>query len=89
MSKNSRQKTERRHKREVKQKRRDQQQQHTMRVRQARTMSIPPITATFDKSAWLALRPDTNTVSAVKPKPVLTQNQGFDLQKWKPDEKDS
>jgi len=43
----------------------------------------------FDKSAWSTLQPPTNTVLPVKPKPVLDPSQGFNPQKWKPDEENS
>jgi hypothetical protein len=83
MSKSSRQKTERRHKREQKQKRRDVQQWHKRVLRARQSEDAPPVTSTFDKTALL---PPTNTVLSVEPKPVLTPDQGFDPNKWKPDE---
>jgi hypothetical protein len=88
VSKKSRQKTERRHKREQKQKRHDQQRQRTRLEKQTQLTLAQPSSTSFNKSAWSTLQPPTNTVSTDKPTPVLAPSQGFDLQKWKPNDKD-
>ena len=92
VSKNSRQKTERRHKREQKreqkQKRRNQKQYADRQARIADQITNQPPQISFDKSAWSTLQPPINTVLDTKPKPVLTPNQGFDIHKWKPNEVD-
>jgi hypothetical protein len=83
MSKNSRQKTERRHKREQKQKRRDAQQWQKRMLRARQSEEAPQEISTFNKAA---LFPPINTMLPVEPAPVLTPDQGFDPNKWKPDE---
>lgn len=84
MSKNSPKKTERRHKRELKQKRRSKLQQQKNTVFQ-RQQPAEQLTFGFDKTA---LRPPSNDMSVISPKHVLTKSNRFDPQKWKPHEED-
>ena len=43
-------------------------------------------TTEFNRSAWQALEPSKNIPQQSSPKSVLSENQGFQISKWKPHE---
>lgn len=86
MSRNSERKQQRRHKREKKKQRRNYQR---WLIARAKAQKFEIRQAELEQNTGLnrqALRPPTNTASHLRNDHVLTPKQGFDLNKWRPNE---
>lgn len=93
MSKNSPKKIERRRKRARKKERRSKESQvkHSQKMRvEAKVARVQQQSeTTFSRSAWQALQPSDNAMQQLRNERVLDENQGFQIDKWKPHAEDS